>query len=563
MDPVTLYAKATIDKPYILLGTLKKGAYHEASYYGVRTFIRFTDIGQKLWEAMNILDEQVNIRIVDHSWLEEDKNWEVEIDGSSFNIVLKSMRYRNVGKFPSAFYISIQIHGDPKLMTRFIERFYKSLGREPWKGMNWNNLLKTNSLTKEKVINGWMEFLKDKKIIPSLIFFGQPTTDKPYLPISSLKKGDFQVCSKLSLQSYICFSGIGLSVWETARNLDKDATIGLKEISNLEEDREWEVLIETNLLNVAIQSTRYKKLGNNISAFYISLDFSGTYEHIYDFVVKMVTNLDRGIFEISDWHRFTLKTCVTKEEVIKRWLEFSDVNIKIKDKLLMMNIDNDSNLYNELAISLAEIDRTKIELEKAKGYLDNVISSMVDTLVVVDLNGKITSVNRATSDLLGYKEKDLIGQHIEMIMVPSSIDAPKEGTRNEVKSFSDLIYGEVIKDVEVTYQAKDGRKIPVSFSGSPRRDSKEGLIGYVCVGKDLSELKKAYEELKVLDKMKSDFIDIASHELKTPLTPIKGYLELLTDGYLGELNEKQNEIMERLIKNIDHLSTIITITNCS
>ncbi|MBU2565556.1 MAG: hypothetical protein KJ655_04815, partial [Candidatus Thermoplasmatota archaeon] len=47
------------------------------------------------------------------------------------------------------------------------------------------------------------------------------------------------------------------------------------------------------------------------------------------------------------------------------------------------------------------------------------------------------------------------------------------------------------------------------------------------------ELKKAYEELKTLDKMKSDFISIAAHELRTPLTPVRAYIELIKAGKLG------------------------------
>ncbi len=57
-------------------------------------------------------------------------------------------------------------------------------------------------------------------------------------------------------------------------------------------------------------------------------------------------------------------------------------------------------------------------------------------------------------------------------------------------------------------------------------------------------LERAYEELKEMNRLKSEFVQNVSHELRTPLTFIKGYVELFTDGSLGELDEVQKEKME-------------------
>ena len=52
----------------------------------------------------------------------------------------------------------------------------------------------------------------------------------------------------------------------------------------------------------------------------------------------------------------------------------------------------------------------------SKDYVDNIIGSMNDTLIVVDPDGKIRSVNRATCELLGYKEDELVGKDISLIV---------------------------------------------------------------------------------------------------------------------------------------------------
>ncbi|MDO9518422.1 MAG: ATP-binding protein [Methanosarcinaceae archaeon] len=71
------------------------------------------------------------------------------------------------------------------------------------------------------------------------------------------------------------------------------------------------------------------------------------------------------------------------------------------------------------------------------------------------------------------------------------------------------------------------------------------------------ETKKAYDELKLLDEMKNEFLSNVSHELKTPLVSIKGYSELMCDESLGALNEKQKKAMEVVSRNSERLRHLI------
>jgi signal transduction histidine kinase len=72
-----------------------------------------------------------------------------------------------------------------------------------------------------------------------------------------------------------------------------------------------------------------------------------------------------------------------------------------------------------------------------------------------------------------------------------------------------------------------------------------------------SDLSRAYQELKQVDQMKSNFLSIISHELRTPLTAMTGFLDLLVEGRVGELNENQKTLLTRVAKNTHHLNHLV------
>ena len=72
-----------------------------------------------------------------------------------------------------------------------------------------------------------------------------------------------------------------------------------------------------------------------------------------------------------------------------------------------------------------------------------------------------------------------------------------------------------------------------------------------------AELEHANQELRELDQMKSHFVSQASHDLRTPLTAIKGSLDNLLIGIAGDLNEKQKKVMSRATKSVDRLTNLI------
>lgn len=109
--------------------------------------------------------------------------------------------------------------------------------------------------------------------------------------------------------------------------------------------------------------------------------------------------------------------------------------------------------------SLLRVRQAEQALTASKSYIESIIENLLDTLIVVDAEAKIRTVNRATCHLLGYTEQELIGQPVDIIFAEE--DTLFKGTR-----MKELIEEGSVREYDMTYQTKSGEKIPVSFSGS-------------------------------------------------------------------------------------------------
>lgn len=85
----------------------------------------------------------------------------------------------------------------------------------------------------------------------------------------------------------------------------------------------------------------------------------------------------------------------------------------------------------------------------------------------------------------------------------------------------------------------------------------QNSILYTDLKKTKEDLRVAYEELETLDKRKDEFLSVASHELRTPMTIIRSYLWMLKEGKAGELNAKQREYIELVLKSTERLLHLV------
>ncbi|RJX34638.1 MAG: PAS domain S-box protein [Desulfurivibrio sp.] len=141
-----------------------------------------------------------------------------------------------------------------------------------------------------------------------------------------------------------------------------------------------------------------------------------------------------------------------------------------------------ANSFNEMTENLR---KTTI----SRDYVDNIIGSMNDTLVVLEPDARISSVNKAACELLGYQEEELIGAHVQKIL-------PMEESFFSEAGFRRVLAGEKIINLEIDYLARDGARVPMLFSATVLKDKEGGIEGVVGIARDVTERRKAEEALR-------------------------------------------------------------------
>jgi PAS domain S-box-containing protein len=132
------------------------------------------------------------------------------------------------------------------------------------------------------------------------------------------------------------------------------------------------------------------------------------------------------------------------------------------------------------------IDRAGLEFEKwlsSSSYNNNIIQSMQDTLLVLNADGTIRTVNTSALNLLGFEQQELLGASFFKVV---------EEVQNlfQIKGFSELIKEGFVQGVEITYLTKTGKQVPMLFSGSVMKHNNGEIQGIVCVAQDIGKRKR-------------------------------------------------------------------------
>ena len=237
---------------------------------------------------------------------------------------------------------------------------------------------------------------------------------------------------------------------------------------------------------------------------------------IFDFVIKSEkksakTSFEKKILEKKSYTGGHERTYVTKDGEERIFI--------IHD---YFSFDNDKNVMSVHTTMEDITQRRQVwdRMMKSEEKYRVLAETSADGVLTTDVLGRLTYVNPSLEKILGRRKGKILATLFRDYLSESSVYLFQQvflDVRKKEKKMENIGL-DVIHD--------GGYEIPIEANISPLK--KDGsFIGIECTLRDISERKKIERELKQSEKLRTEFMNIAAHELKSPVTPIKGYLELI------------------------------------
>ncbi|WP_353069213.1 PAS domain S-box protein [Tunturibacter empetritectus] len=206
-------------------------------------------------------------------------------------------------------------------------------------------------------------------------------------------------------------------------------------------------------------------------------------------------------------------------------------------------------------VDISEQVRAEGRLRTLTRQSDSILESVGDGIYGIDLEGKVTVVNSAAAQMLGYKQEEMLGRNMHQLIHHTRADGTPYASADSPirKSLTNFATVRISNEI---FWRKDGSCFPVEYVARPQIDSQSPdssapkALGVVVAFTDTTERR-------ALDRMKDEFISTVSHELRTPLTSLRGALGLLAGGALTNRPEKTQQMLEIAISNSDRLVRLV------
>ena len=234
-----------------------------------------------------------------------------------------------------------------------------------------------------------------------------------------------------------------------------------------------------------------------------------------------------------------LAATAKEKEVVRRKLAVTAAKLELSHRTLEKNV----------------LERTKsLEIVRAKERA--ILLSIGDGLIATNEKGRIILINRTAEKLLGTPSADVVGKlYSEIALLEDEYGTPVQPEKHPVKMA--LKSGTTTTGTTYYNVRNDKTKFPVAITVTPVILGGK-VIGTIKVFRDITNDRE-------VDKAKTEFVSLASHQLRTPLSTVNWYAEMLLAGDVGGLNDKQKKYLDEVYRSnqrmVELVNALLDVSN--
>jgi len=278
-------------------------------------------------------------------------------------------------------------------------------------------------------------------------------------------------------------------------------------------------------------------------------------------ISKPITDLRQGVEIVGEGnldHKVEIKS---KDEVglLSRAFDKMVANLKEAKKDVYKKVEEQTKLIRgqkeklekqqgTLLTSLKDVQTERERVARERDKVSAILHSIGDGVFVIDKDFKITVFNQAAVDISGFSKKEVIGKKYGEVL---KFVFENSGKVNDGFIKKAMNTGEV---KELSNHAvlirKDGKKIAVADSAAPLRNENGKIVGCVVVFRDVSRERR-------ISQMESEFVSIASHQLRTPITAIQWLMELILKK--EKISKKGREYLDDVHASAIRLNALVDL----
>ena len=287
-----------------------------------------------------------------------------------------------------------------------------------------------------------------------------------------------------------------------------------------------------------------------LAAVYIALVISGFIRKAVAKIRYAASEIARGNMDVkvdtsgSNEIADVSRAIETMRQNLKK--SFSDIQERTKQLDNQLQETNKAKKATQNTLEDVEKEKNRVIEEKAK--VETILTSIGDGVFVVDTNLKVLVFNKVAEEISGYTAKEVIGRKYEDTL---KFVFEKDGQPNDRFIKETITAGEPrpMKNHTLLIR-KDDSTVPVADSAAPLKDNTGNVIGCVVVFRDVTKERE-------VDKAKTEFVSLASHQLRTPLSAINWYAEILIAGDAGKLSAEQKKYLNEIYQGNQRMVSLV------